>query len=353
MIFTPTLALLTLEPVANDAAADITTHKEYEARLRAARARAARMDQAARRQLIDVYLEAAKEAAAVVERSLERGLSSLTVARWQALERELKAAADSIALGTETVARALVGQAAPLFPEIDADFIYGSARKAGAEKLITRKGLERLIASTSSQVVASLSSRLWSDGQTFSERVWGGAGVRGDWLERIRMTVAAGIAQGRDPVKIARDIQVYTAGGKIALAQRWGGLKRGTGEFSKRLPSRLDYRAVRLVRSELYASLQDAAVLSGEANPGGNGLYDWVLSIGREAWPCECADLASSGPYTKDALPTYPHPNCMCSVQPHLRDQAVFLADLKRWAKGEDVDYLDSWYAGPYRAAAA
>jgi hypothetical protein len=30
----------------------------------------------------------------------------------------------------------------------------------------------------------------------------------------------------------------------------------------------------------------------------------------------------------------------------------AFLADLKRWAKGGEVDYLDEWYAGPYRRAA-
>jgi len=360
MTFTPSL-----EPLANERDTEITTTTEYGRRYREARAEAARMSIASRRKVAEVYLEAAREAGAVVERSLERGLSSLTVARWQALESDLKDAADGLAQGTETVAKALVGQAASLFPEIDAMFIFGSARKAGADKRITRAGLERMVASTSAQLVSSLTTRMWSNGYTFSERIWkpgtytGTDGVeryisvRGDWLERIKMTVAAGIAQGRDPAKIARDIQVYTADGKVALAQRWGGLQRGTSEFAKRLPARLDYRAVRLVRSELYASLQDAAVLSGESNPGGDGLYDWVLSGGREPWPCECESLAAGSPYTKDTIPTYPHSNCMCSVRPHLREVAAFVSDLKRWARGDDVDYLDTWYAGPYRAAAA
>jgi hypothetical protein len=29
-----------------------------------------------------------------------------------------------------------------------------------------------------------------------------------------------------------------------------------------------------------------------------------------------------------------------------------FLGDLKRWAKGESVDYLDDWYKSQYKAAA-
>jgi hypothetical protein len=31
---------------------------------------------------------------------------------------------------------------------------------------------------------------------------------------------------------------------------------------------------------------------------------------------------------------------------------AEFLGDLKRWAKGEDVDYLDEWNKKTYKAAA-
>jgi hypothetical protein len=199
-----------------------------------------------------------------------------------------------------------------------------------------------------------MTTRLWSDGYTFSERIWGTGdiGLKGDWLERMKMTVAAGIAQGRDPVKIAKDIQVYTADGKIALSQRWGGLARGTAEFAKRIPGRLDWRAQRLVRSELGASLQNASVMAGEANPGADGLYDWVLSIGRRHWDCECESLAEGGPYTAETIPTYPHSNCGCWTRPHLREMTGFLADLKSWAHGGSVDYLDEWYQGDYKAGA-
>jgi hypothetical protein len=327
---------------------------DYARRYRAARAEAARMGTAARRQLVEVYIKAAEEAAAVVSFSLERGLSSLTVERWQVLAVKLLDAADSVAQGTETVAKALIGQAAPLFPEVDAEFLASATRFTGADRKITREGLGRMVAGMSSRVVESMTTRLWSDGYTFSERIWGAGdiGVKGDWLERIKMTVASGIAQGRDPVKIAKDIQVYTADGKIALGKRWGSLERGTGEFAKRIPGRLDWRAQRLIRSELGASLQDAAFQAGEANPGATGEYDWVLSLGRQHWGCECEDLAAGGPYTSDNLPTYPHSNCSCSLVPHLREMGAFLADLKSWAHGGSVDYLDAWYSGDYKAGA-
>ncbi len=331
---------------------------DYARRYATARREAARMGTAARKQLVEVYLKAAQEAAAVVSSSLERGLSSLTIERWRVLAAKLIDAADAVAQGTETVARALVTQAAPLFPEVDAEFLYQASRFAGASK-ITEAGLGRLVAGMNSRVVASLSTRLWSDGYTFSERIWmsglddAGAplGIRGDWLERIKMTVAAGIAQGRDPVKIAKDIQVYTADGKIALGKRWGSLERGTSEFAKRIPGRLDWRAQRLVRSELGASLQDAAGMAGQANPASDGLYDWVLSLGRQHWECECESLAAGSPYKYEEIPTYPHSNCSCSVRPHLMDMGDFLGDLKTWAHGGSVDYLDSWYEGTYKAA--
>jgi hypothetical protein len=130
----------------NEAGIGIPSAADYARRYRAARAEAARMGTAARRQLVEVYIKAAEEAAAVVSSSLERGLSSLTVERWQVLAVKLMDAADSVARGTESVAKALVGQAAPLFPEVDAEFLYQASRFTGADRKITREGLGRMIA---------------------------------------------------------------------------------------------------------------------------------------------------------------------------------------------------------------
>lgn len=328
------------------------TANEFRRLYTEARKKAIRMDQATRNQLLKVYQQAAKEAAEVVARAIERGASELTVIRWQAIKRQLEAnSAALLGQGVEKITYDLVKDTASLFADVNAKLILDCAKKAGATALINNIGMQRMVASVNERVVRSLVSRVWQDGHTFSDRVWGRAGVKEYWLDGIRNTISAGIAQGRDPVKIAKDIQAYTRDGKVALLNRWGTLERGTQEFAKRLPGRLDWRAVRLVRSELYASLQDSAVLAGEANPGTTGYYDWLLSPNRSHWTCECASNAEGGPYKLDDIPPYPHPNCMCIVRPRLMNLNTFVSDLSRWAKGESVDYLDSWYDTQYQAA--
>jgi hypothetical protein len=336
-----------LDAVPNEAGP--STAEEYARRYAAARRLAANLDAKTRLKLAALYVDAADDAAEVVRSALDRGLSKLTTERWSLIAGQLYAAADEVALGVESYTKDLVGKAASIYPEIDAGYVLKAARSAGASQ-ITKTGLSAMVAGVNSRVVESLVSRVYADGQNFSSRVWGGAGVRADWLERIRYTVSAGIAQGRDPVKIAKDIQAYARGGKIELIQRWGDLERGTEEFAKRLPGRIDWRATRLVRSELYASLQDSQVRAGELNPGCDGWYDWVLTPGRQHWECDCEELAAGGPYKAEEVPTYPHPQCLCVIRPHLRERASFVADLRRWAGGGDVGYLDTWYT-KYREA--
>jgi hypothetical protein len=55
---------------------------------------------------------------------------------------------------------------------------------------------------------------------------------------------------------------------------------------------------------------------------------------GREVWLCGCEELATGGPYTKDTIPPYPHPNCDCMVRPRLKDHKEFMRDLKDYVKG-------------------
>jgi len=323
------------------------TKTDYSRLFAAARRTAAQLDTRTRLRLVGIYRTAAAQAAEIVKDTLERGLSSLTEA------------ADELAKGTEDEITKLITKAAPLFPEVDAALVWDASKISGADRKITKDGLGRIVSGVSSEVVKSLATRMWQDGYTFSDRVWApGAdakgrpvSVRGDWQERIKMTVAAGITQGRDPAKIAKDIQVYTADGKVALSKRWGALERGTAEFAKRLPGKIDWRAQRLVRSELYTSIRESQLASGKRNPASTGLYDWVLSQGRQHWGCECESLAEGSPYTAENVPTSPHPSCFCSIRPRLMDLKDFVSDLTRWAKGSGVDYLDAWYRDVYAAA--
>lgn len=195
------------------------------------------------------------------------------------------------------------------------------------------------------RVVRSVINRMFADGYTLSERIWR---VGSDYPTQINRVISSGFAQGRDPVKIAKDLQVYIRDGKPALAKRYGpDLTAGTKAWMRRIRGQVDYRALRLVRSELYMSLQEAGRESGRANPGATEVYDWILNAGRQIWNCACEDYAGGGPidggYDYHDVPSYPHPHCQCRTQARLRNHKQFTGDLKRWSRGESVDYLDEW----------
>lgn len=211
---------------------------------------------------------------------------------------------------------------------------------------VTADGIQAMYLKAVDVITASMTTRIWEDGYTFSERIWR---VGSKWQDDIKRIVVVGVREGRPVEDIARDIQVYVKDGKIALAKRYGQLDPTSKQFLQRIGSSVDYRALRLVRSELYASLQEADALMGKLNPGCNGLYEWVMESGRQHWNCGCPDAAHNGPYTYDQLPAYPHPNCRCQVRPVLRDVNDFKADLQRWTSGQAVDYIDRWYIMYYK----
>jgi F0F1-type ATP synthase membrane subunit b/b' len=321
------------------------TNAEYLKLYAQARREAAALSLASRAKIAEVYRKAAEEAADVARRTIERGLSELTSERWASMAKQLNQAAEDITKGIDPIGKDIVSSASGLFTKIDASYLLDAVKEASASELIKEALIGRMTAAVNRRVVESLVTRIWADGYTYSDRIWN---LKDDWLERIKATVSAGIAQGRDPIKIAKDIQVYTADGKIALVKRWGKLERGTAKFAKRIPGNVDWRAVRLVRSELYASLQDASAQAGDMNPGCTGKYNWLLSPIREEWPCPCKSL-SEKTYTINTIPAYPHSHCECHVEPILRDRKSFVADLKRFARGDSVDYLDKWYTEKYQ----
>ena len=92
--------------------------------------------------------------------------------------------------------------------------------------------------------------------------------------------------------------------------KRYGKLERGTAEYARRIPRSVDYRALRIVRSELYASLKEVGIENGKANPSALDKFDWVMQSGRADWDCDCPDLAAGSPYTAAQFPAQPHPNC-------------------------------------------
>jgi hypothetical protein len=192
----------------------------------------------------------------------------------------------------------------------------------------------------------------------------------------ILSVVWEGRANGEDGVSIARRLQSCLKGGDGKIMQgRWGKLRPDSqrrAEWLKALKESgfnprskeaqallkslegerpdavrayyrrvgaggLDYRAIRKTRSEIYSNMQEAVVEADEMNPATTGMFEWVLQQGRENWNCNCPDLARDGPYTKDNVPGYPHPNCDCMVLPLLKDHEEFMQQLLDYADGKDT----------------
>jgi hypothetical protein len=165
--------------------------------------------------------------------------------------------------------------------------------------------------------------------------------------EKILDAVHGGISQGRDIKTVAADLMKYVQGGPQVLPGRWGKLEQGTKEHARRLgKAGIDYRAMRLYRSEKYRQLQEEAVEDGESNPACTGEYDWIVMDGK----CGiCGDLGERGPYTADTIPAYPHPNCFCVVEPRLKDDDEFIRQLRDYVRGEDTPgahEIEEWALG-------
>lgn len=321
------------------------TNAEYIELSRRARRSYARITRETMTKLLDVYIDAGKLAAAEVRRATLSGLSDLTSQSWKSIELQLEEGARQIRVAIESGVYESINRSLNIGNKIQTNYFDDAIERSDLNDFIPgiSTKVKEIYRGINDRIVRSVVNRVYQDGYGFSTRIWR-AGL--SYQEQIKNVISAGFAQGRDTIKIAKDLQVYIKDGKIALANRFGpNLVRGTKEFMKRIGNKVDWRALRIVRSELYVSLQDAAVLQGRANPGATGLYDWVLEAGRQHWNCACPDNQRNGPYVYTEVPGFPHPNCRCSVRPQLRNTNEFVKDLKAWGNGERIDYLDRWYS--------
>ena len=312
------------------------------------------------------FKEAADLAAAQVLKTEAAGLSSLTSESWKQIERQLRAGADLISRASEKEIPLSVTKAYKNYLKIDDKYIIDAAKEAG-QTAITKGGIQNMGIAVNFNLLQDQATRLYSDGYTFSERIWNlfdkktglPTGINGDYQYRIKNLILTGNAQGRDNIDIAKDIQVYVAKGKDAVFKegRYGKLIPGTGEYKKRISGAVDWRALRLVRSEMNASIQNAGILQGELNPAALDSYNWIKNAGNpididgsnNASGLRCIDLEEANPYKKDDVPSYQHANCSCIVEPNLMNQEEFVNDLEEWEPGEGGNsYLDKWYETQY-----
>ncbi len=321
------------------------TNAEYQKQYRRARQQFPKLTQRAMRDILRAYRTAGKRASKFVAGSLVEGLTTPTAKAYVAFQGELKKAAEAIAGEIEKITPVTVKKAADATAEVHVKYLGEAVETAEAGAKVAKSGIKNLYVGVNDRVVRDLVSRTSRSGYTFSKSVWRTAG---DFPVQMNRVIEAGIAQGRDAIDIARDITAYVNDGKTAMIKRYGKLKRGVYGFAQRISDDVSWQALRLVRSELYMSLQNASVAQGKATCAADGKYDWVLSSGGQH-KCVCGTLADNSPYGESRIPGYPHPNCRCTITPRLRDEKKFNADLKRWVEGEKVSHIDTWYKNVYK----
>jgi hypothetical protein len=88
----------------------------------------------------------------------------------------------------------------------------------------------------------------------------------------------------------------------------------------------LDYRAIRVVRTQMQFTLQEEEK-EWARSVIGKGTVKWVLEPERDHWGCQCEKYAGKE-YPVEELPPVPHPNCNCRFEPAVKTQAELAKEL-------------------------
>jgi hypothetical protein len=320
------------------------TAKEYEKLYVAARGKWPKIVRSVMAELHIVYQSSADAIATRLRAEAAAGHAQVTLDMLAAMESQLMSAAEAIAAALQRELPLMVTEGYTQYAKIDNAMI---AELMGAT--VSASGILGMTVAVNNRLIANMLNRVWQDGYTFSERVWK---VGSDYQEQIKRLVASGVAQGRGTIKIAKDIQTYVNKGRAGLPVEYGNAK-----FGDVIAKKVDWRALRIARSELGAAMQEASLEQVDSNPGASGLVNWVR-INTQIHDCICPDLAAGSPYQvpgrdlgRPEVPARPHANCLCACRPILRDLTTVADDIARWHNGEQVGYLDEWYARYRRTA--
>lgn len=298
------------------------------------------------RELKQTYIDAANFAATQVRNAELAGLSDLTFRSWRNIELSLREGALMITDRLDDLLKNGLLQSSETLTAIDEKYLVDIIRQNDLGLSIIK--IENIFTGVNDTVLRATLNRIYSDGYTYSQRIWN---VGLDYQKQIKQLITSDLAVGRDLVETAKDLKAYVQYDRQAVAKRWGDLLSGNKEWLRRIRGDIDYNALRLIRSELYASLQSSSILSASVNPGATGWYNWIRQT-TEDWNCACPGNEAGSPYTAQTVPGYAHSNCLCIIQPILRNREEFMKDLTTWSNGGSVDYIDSWYYNYYQYAA-
>lgn len=195
------------------------------------------------------------------------------------------------------------------------------------------------------RAVAAAYARTYKDGLHLSDRIWNTTKSTRDTMRDI---VTAGV--GEDAVKVARALETYVNKGAAVTSAHFPGMMKRMGA---RVPTNLDYNALRLARTELTAAYGEATIAACKASPAVKRVR-WVLSNTHpRADICDAYANGGDGHGYYDAkdCPLSPaHPNCLCTIQPAPEDPVALAKHLRAWASDPaSQPDIEKWYGKNYK----
>lgn len=189
-------------------------------------------------------------------------------------------------------------------------------------------------------------ARSHEDGLKLSERIWN----IGQHNKKIMSDIVRAGA-GENVVTVARSLESYVKKGKTSIAANYPNMIK---RMESRIPANLDYKALRLARTELTAAYGEGVIASAKATPVVK-YVKWVISSSHPRKDI-CDTNANGGPngngiYEAMSCPIYPaHPNCICTLQPAPENTTVVVDKLKAWLKNpQSQPEIEEWYQTHYK----
>lgn len=168
------------------------------------------------------------------------------------------------------------------------------------------------------QMTATVSDRalVYQLGKTIkglkvSDRVWK---IGEEARRQLQEAIENGIALGRDPRDVARDIKMLLNPG-VARPHRV--------ETAKRLGVKEDvpYQATRLAITEMQNAYHESFILQAQKIPGYVGVK-WKLSSNHPLYDI-CDEYAQQDIFPRGQEPAKPHPYCRCYVVPIFDERSI------------------------------
>lgn len=203
--------------------------------------------------------------------------------------------------------------------------LEGGFRVEPVRQLINRETIEALYA------------RTWSDNINISERIWNiKEGTKESLVDFLRLSVG----EGRSAVETARDLEIYLKNGKQAISPELAA--------KKNFPKDLDYRALRLARTEMTQSYAEGTYAAGKISPSYLGIK-WLLSDAHPEY--DVCDPLAGKIYKQGNEPAIPHPNCMCVQVPVQKETVEEFGDkVAEWRNNPSSQpEIEEWYQNVYQ----